>query len=382
MASVTIMMSNYNQGHYLEESLDGIFGQTRVPDEIIIVDDGSTDDSVAQISKYETRHKHCTLIRNKTNIGLQASVQKVLPMVRTDYLVWTAADDILLPTFVEKSMAAVERHPQAGLVFSELTVFQDNSSVTQEFAREPSVAHIYALNDLPEYCSPRTVAARMKRSFWPMTGNSVVARVDALLAVGQFHPQLHWHSDYFAYSALSVRYGACIVPETLTLLRSRDDSYSAKAMHDPKQQNPVLNQVMDLLDMPAYRDLKKTYREAPSFYAPWGTMILPLMARRIRYWPTFVHYGLRKLKEFKVGRNQSWKRLAGSVLLRACRKLTHAVMRRLNHRSLGREKEVQVAKLAALLSALAELEDGDQAFIARQSDEISSHIRNLQQQGT
>lgn len=304
--TVTIAMSNYNQARYLPESLGGIFGQNRPADKVLVIDDGSTDNSVDVIREWQAKHKNLRLIRNPTNIGLQASIRRIMPLIATDCLVWAASDDVLLPAFLEKSMRLLERHPDAGLCFSELTVLKGDSGVRQPFALEPSVAYIYDFSDLPSYMPPAAVHARMKRSYFAPSGNTVVVRRAALLACGGFPAALEWHSDWFAFNVVAARFGACVVPETLALIRQREDSYSASGMRGAHIQRPVVAAMLDRIESDDFADIRRIFRNGPSYYSIWGMMIIPLMARRPRMWSTMFRYTLWKIHNFKRGNRLSW----------------------------------------------------------------------------
>src|SRR4051812_30469441 len=114
-ASVAIVMANFNHARYLNESLGGIGWQTRPADEIVIVDDGSEDASAQIMAQFAAAHPTVRFLRNERRLGVHDSISRAMAFVKSDYVVWTAADDRLLPHFLERSMAALERHPQAGL---------------------------------------------------------------------------------------------------------------------------------------------------------------------------------------------------------------------------------------------------------------------------
>ncbi len=305
--TVTIVLSNYNHGKYLPDSLKNICEQTRPADKILVIDDGSTDNSVAVIEDFERLFSNLRLIRNPVNIGLQASIAKVLPLLVTDCMVWSASDDILLPNFLEKSMAALERHPTAGMVFSELTVLKGDTGVTQRFATEASVKHIYDLRDLPEYANPEAVRARMAQSYFPPTSNSVVVRLWALKKVGYFRPALEWHSDWLAYNAVAVKFGSCVIPETLALIRERADSYSAEGRRAPEQQARVLNAMLDVIAEPGFEDVKTAFEAHPSYYKVWGREILPILRRKRGFLRTYINYRRLLTREFRRDNGLSFK---------------------------------------------------------------------------
>ncbi|WP_372523374.1 glycosyltransferase [Sulfuricaulis sp.] len=314
--SVAIVMSNYNHARYLRESLGGICGQTRPADEIIVIDDCSTDNSVEIIAEFATKCPTIRFLRNDHRLGVQDAIARAVSLVTADYFIWTAADDRLLPNFLEKSMAVLERHPQAGLCFSETTELRDDSGKIVPFATEPTVSHIFNLGDLPEYMTPADIVKRMKREYLPIAANTVVVRRELLQAVGGYLRQLEWHADSFAYTVVALRYGTCVVAETLALIRATPGSYS-QAMHDPARQTIVLRTMLDLLASKNYRDVRRILRQCPSNFSPWLTLMLKVQFSKIRDWDLLFPYLIWKIREFKRGHRLSWADTFFHLLRRA-----------------------------------------------------------------
>src|SRR5215475_4496749 len=138
-ATVAVLMPTYNHEGYLPESLAAIAAQTRPPDEIVIVDDGSSDGSPEILREFADRQPHTRLVRHPVNLGVPASMARLLGESTADYLVAAAADDRMLPLFLERSMAVLERHPRAGLCFSELAVIRDDRDEIERLAAHPEV---------------------------------------------------------------------------------------------------------------------------------------------------------------------------------------------------------------------------------------------------
>ena len=315
-ATVAIVLSNFNHGLYLRQSLGGICGQTRAADEIIVIDDGSTDDSVGIIQEFADRHSTIQLLRNPHNMGLQASIERALPLVTADYLVWAASDDRLLPDFLEKSMEVLEHYPNAGLCFSELSVLRGHSGRIQRLADIPAIAHIFDLSDLPEYLAPPELERRMRRAYLPMTSNSVVVRRSALLASGGYPKQLEWYADSLAYMVVALRHGACVLPETLALIRATPGSYSETGRRDRQREAEVLTAILDRLAAPDFQDVRRAVRRCPSNFSPWGVLMLRLQFRRPRDWDLFASYLTWKMRQYRRGWGLSWPRAMGRLLKR------------------------------------------------------------------
>lgn len=298
-------MANYNHARYLGESLGGVRGQTRAADEIIIIDDGSTDGSIGVIDSFASSHRHVRVLRNSQRLGVQESIARVLPHVASDYLVWTAADDRLLPNFLEKSMAVLDRHPEAALCFSETTQLLGDTGGSLRFATDPALRRIFDLSDLPPFLQPEDLITRMKRAYLPIAANTVIVKREALLSLHGYPRELEWLADSFLYAALALRHGTCVVPETLALIRTIPGSYS-QSMHDPARQPLVLGRMLDLLATPEYADIRRAFRACPSNFSLAGKFIFRAFLRRPRDWDLFVSYLWGKVIEHKLQHRLSW----------------------------------------------------------------------------
>ena len=109
-STVSVIFTNYNYRHFLYRSLNSLLKQTRIPDEIIIIDDASTDGSVDLIQELITGHSHIQFHANKKNIGLFQNVETALKLTTKKFIYFMSSDDYLDLTFFEKIL---------GLLFQE-----------------------------------------------------------------------------------------------------------------------------------------------------------------------------------------------------------------------------------------------------------------------
>jgi glycosyltransferase involved in cell wall biosynthesis len=297
MSTVAIVLCNYNHARYLTDSLGHIYRQARPADQVLVIDDGSTDDSWDIIQKFVREHSSLQALANDRNLGLEASIARALQLVRCDYLVWAGADDRLLPPFLERNMAILAQYPRAALSFSEVVVLKGDSEEIDRFATNPAAPRIFDLSNLPEYLSPDQLRSRMKWGYLPIASNSAVIRVDALRKFGGFPSALRWFADSFASTALAMRHGACVIAEPLALIRSRPESYS-QTMRDVPQQTQVLNAVLDLLSQGELRDIRAFMKDCPSNLTVYDPLILKLLAKRPRDWDLFAAYARWKMHEY------------------------------------------------------------------------------------
>ena len=99
---ITIAIASCNNGKYIERSIDSVINQTYKELEILIVDDGSTDDTMQRIKKYQSDSR--VKIISKENGGLSSVRQLSLELANGDYISFIDADDYLVSTFVEKML--------------------------------------------------------------------------------------------------------------------------------------------------------------------------------------------------------------------------------------------------------------------------------------
>jgi hypothetical protein len=320
MSTVAVVLCNYNHGRYLHDSLGHICGQTRPADQIVVIDDGSTDDSWEIIEKFAREHSNLQAYANERNLGLETSIAKALPLVTCDYLIWAGADDRLSPPFLERNMATLARHPAAALSFSEVVVLKGNSEEIDRFASNPAAPRIFDLSGLPTYLSPAQLRSQMQQGYLPIASNTAVIRVERLRRFGGFPAALRWFADSFTCTALAIRHGACVIAEPLALIRSRPESYS-QAMRDVPQQTEVLHALLDLLAQPQLRDIRTFVKDCPSNLLVYDPLILKILAKRPGDWDLLATYAGWKMQEYAGStRYSDFPRLLASRLRNLARK--------------------------------------------------------------
>ena len=119
---VTVFVPNYNYAEHITKTLESISRQTVKPYEVIIVDDGSTDNSVKVIEKYLSSHRDdgvkYTFIKQK-NHGVVYTKNLALKLVKTNHVIFLDSDDVLAPTYVEKTVRKM-REDNADVVYTKM----------------------------------------------------------------------------------------------------------------------------------------------------------------------------------------------------------------------------------------------------------------------
>jgi hypothetical protein len=109
---VSVIVATYNHGHYLPDAIDSVLNQTHSRVEVIVVDDGSTDNTRDVLTRYGDRLRY----QHQSNLGLAAARNTGLSLASGEFLVFLDADDLLLPRMIEESVKRFEAEPEAGVV--------------------------------------------------------------------------------------------------------------------------------------------------------------------------------------------------------------------------------------------------------------------------
>ncbi len=120
---VTIVTPSYNQGAYLEETIRSVLDQDYGHVEYFVVDDGSTDDSLDVIRRYEDRLAWWT---QQANGGQVAALNRGFERAGGEYLGWLNSDDMLLPGAITAVVEALDADPELLLVYGD-NVFVDEA---------------------------------------------------------------------------------------------------------------------------------------------------------------------------------------------------------------------------------------------------------------
>lgn len=234
--SIAVILPNRNDARYLTRCLRSVLEQEVQPDELIVIDDQSTDDSVAVIRAAISGHAHAKLIENTVNLGVYGAVDEGLKRSRSAYALFLSANDFLLPGLIARAKACLARAPGAGL-WSALAWQVDEAD---RLLRLQSTA-VVALGDAyftPETC--RRLAWRFGNWF---TGASLVYHRRTFDAVGRFDPAYKGLADLITALAVASRQGAAYSPEPLAAIRVHAGSLLSATLGDPATLDAMLERL-------------------------------------------------------------------------------------------------------------------------------------------
>ena len=254
LPTLSVVMPNYNHVMYLRKALEAHLAQSVPPLEILVIDDGSTDESCVVVEQLAAERPSLRLIRLERNSGVTPAMNLGLREARGDYVCFSAADDVVAADFAARSLEVLASHPTAGFCFSDVAVLIGDSGVVQH--------RPLFLSRRPCMLSPTDMKQFLERACVHLPSHSILYRRQALLELGGFIEDLKWIADWFVNYVLAFRHGACYVPQVLTYCRVSRDSYSARGSREASVQRALVYRMLDLLKSDAFRDVAPAFRAA------------------------------------------------------------------------------------------------------------------------
>lgn len=138
--TVSVALCTYNGERFLSEQLASLAAQTRLPDEVVICDDGSSDRTMEILESWKNSVRFTVRIfQNETNLGFIRNFEKAMTLCESDVIFCCDQDDIWKFEKIAKMTEIMEKNPEVGLVYCDADVIDENSAdaglLRKEFAR-------------------------------------------------------------------------------------------------------------------------------------------------------------------------------------------------------------------------------------------------------
>lgn len=210
MPRVSVIIPTYNCAHYLGQAIESVLSQTYTDLEILVIDDGSRDNTADVAARYGSRIRYL----RQENRGLPAARNAAIQASGSALIALLDADDWWEPTKLEKQMAVLDRQDQIGLVYTDLKVIYDDGAVIPSFlASRPLAKDGYVFEALIEsaFILPSTVLLRRS----------------CLDEVGLFDETMRSHEDIELWLRLCHRWKVAGVREPLVNRRQGAQNMTA-----------------------------------------------------------------------------------------------------------------------------------------------------------
>lgn len=205
---VSVLMPVYNASEFLRQAIDSILNQTFKDFELVLINDGSTDDSEKIIKSYNDsriRYYH------QKNAGVAASLNRGIALVTGEYIWRHDADDISLPDKLEKEIGFLKEHPEFSLCACQVAFMTESGKVAWKY-RQPNSATFgdeeymdVSRGDFNPYC--------------PITHGTVLVKTDVMRGLGGYRPEFITGEDVDLWLRLIQKHKAAVLNQCLSLHR-------------------------------------------------------------------------------------------------------------------------------------------------------------------
>ena len=214
---LSVVMSVYNGEAFVADAIECILGQTYRDFELILINDGSKDASLAIMQDYAAKDDRIRII-DQANTGLTIALRRGVEAARGQYIARMDVDDISLPQRFEKQMALIEANPDLVAVTSDVEHFYDDGTVAAiaRYRRDPRLLPLLL-------CFVNVIGGH---------GQMIYSRA-AYMAAGGYDPDFNYAEDYDLWARLADHGPFGNVPEVLYRYRTGHESISS--MNSSKQ---------------------------------------------------------------------------------------------------------------------------------------------------
>ena len=285
--TLSVVLPNYNDSKCLPKALQALAARERPPDELIVIDDGSSDNSWEIIQGFASKYPFIRAYKNDRNRGIEYTVSRGLELASGDYFGGAASDDLVLPGFFEKSMALLEKHPEAGLCCTIGDWRELHTGLNWHVG--------VGMADLPAYLSPDRMMELERHGRLFIAGHTVIVKRSSLLEVGKFPASVKYAGDWYTYNLIGFHCGICVVPEVLAVNQINANTYYLRGRRDKASDQQVMEAILRLWSQEKWQDSVQRMKDCGALYV-WGWPMLKfLLAHRdYRHFitPTFLRKNL------------------------------------------------------------------------------------------
>lgn len=228
----SVAMATYKGTRYVLEQLRSIEEQTVLPDEVVICDDVSADDTVAVIQEYSKTSKlNIRLYQNEENLGFRKNFEKAISLCACDVVFLCDQDDVWVNTKVERVLQEFSTDPQLVYAFTDAYVTDADLKVTND-----SIWSIYGIDWME--LNRQTFFDYVQTRMFPL-GFQVAAKREFLLAIMPF---LSDHDGWIAVCAPA--FGTVkAIPEKLVYYRRHENTTSGGAKNIKSSKLAMLKKI-------------------------------------------------------------------------------------------------------------------------------------------
>ena len=213
--TVTVVIPAYNAMRYLAETMETVLNQTYQDFEVLVVNDGSTDETPNWVNKLSEKEPKVRMV-SQANQGLAGARCTGVTNARGKYVAFVDADDLWKPTKLEKQVNSLENNPQAGICYTWTALADSDGKATGRVIASHAEGNVWQqMTEMNIVCC----------------GSTPMIRRSCFDDVGLFDRAISPSDDWDMWWRISAKYEFTVIKEPLILYRQHPNNSSKKCDH-------------------------------------------------------------------------------------------------------------------------------------------------------
>lgn len=209
LPKISVCVTTYNRDQLLDQTLQSLYAQTRQPDELIVSDNCSTDDTQKVVKKWEKKFPRFHYNRNRQNLGMPRNLNLAVGLATGEYVANLHDGDTFNPAMLEQWERALDTYPSAGFVFCGISGWPHHT----EFGNG------IILHDVQPFTQGRTFFEKhFLHKFSSIVWGTVMARRMAYDELLPFDPAFSMISDVDMWMRMCLKYDVAYVRKPLIII--------------------------------------------------------------------------------------------------------------------------------------------------------------------
>jgi glycosyltransferase involved in cell wall biosynthesis len=210
-----VVIPTFNRGRYLRDAIDSVFDQRARNVQVIVIDDGSTDDTAAVVAAYGERVEY----HRQPNLGTAYARNRGLAVARGRYVSFLDSDDIWLPGKLDAELEVFRTMPQADAVISDSEAWREGKLMVSSWFRDRGLSIRQGSPKLVSQLPPLWIKSKLFATC------CLTLKLEVLRWFGErpFDTSLRTHEDWDFSIRLFHRFDVAVLPKVCARVRRFDD---------------------------------------------------------------------------------------------------------------------------------------------------------------
>ncbi len=235
---LSVVIPNYNDAEYIWQAIESVLKEDYENLELIVVDDGSVDNSLEVIRRYSS-DRRVRVIARQQNKGVVYTLNEGISNAQGEYLYLFSANDFIFPEFISKSMQQLILRPDIGVCTSNCSALMPDNThkkhICISWCKTPLIVES---KDAPKMCF------KTRMTFG---GNTSIVQADFLRKEGGLKANLLSLSDWYLITSIAYRTGFIHIPEILTGQRYSENCYSKGILRNKEKRKQMYSELLNEL---------------------------------------------------------------------------------------------------------------------------------------